>query len=570
MRQRIYRPGTAPRRRYFYAVAALALAATSVLAMGPSQAVHDEGFALQGNLGGTGIDWEDLFDVTGSPTVTTPKASLPGAFTAAAFAKDWELPDATGYATGSKDELPISLPGGGDWQCKTPNNLGAKFDLVNAYAAALVPTTGDDAGDLIVYFGSEVSAPEGNRNMGVWLLQDPTVGCSGVGNTDFSGSHVDGDAFVVAAFTNGGSVANIDVYEWVDSTPADDDADVGGSLVLKAGFTNVLCPNSGAGDDACAIANTDGDKDANEATFEVNPPWDAPDKDGGNINEAQFMEGGVNLSDLGLSGCFPTFLANSRSSQVPGSTLHDFARSSFEQCGATFATEPSSTSIILGDSITDTATVTVSGANPPAPTGNVTFYVCGPSDGLSSCDPANGTQVGAVKDLANATQSGLDYSIESDALTPDEPGDYCFAASWPGDEVYDDGPYVDGSTVECFTVVALQPLINTAQSFYPNDSATLTVDAGAGDLTGSVRFRAFVDDTDCSGTAIIDQTVQLPAGAGQTETLSTTNTTVAVSTSATISWLVEFDSTTAGILDVTSACNTESSTLAIDNDTTTP
>jgi len=213
---------------------------------------------------------------------------------------------------------------------------------------------------------------------------------------------------------------------------------------------------------------------------------------------------------------------------------------------------------------------TVSGANPPAPTGNVTFYVCGPSDGLSSCDPANGTPVGAVKDLANATQSGFEYSIESDALTPDEPGDYCFAASWPGDSVYNDGPYVDGSTVECFTVVALQPLIETAQSYYPNDSATITVAAGAGDLTGSVRFRLYSNSTTCSGTAIIDQTVQLPAGAGQSETVSTTNTSVSVSTSATLSWLVEFTSTNTGILNVTSACNVESTTLGIDNDTTTP
>ena len=126
MKLRIYRPGTTPRRRYFYAVATLALATTSVLAMGPSQAVHDEGFALQGNLFGTGIDWEDLFDVTGSPTVTTPKASLPGAFTAAAFAKDWVLPDTTGYATGSKDELPISLPGGGDWQCQDAQQPGCQ------------------------------------------------------------------------------------------------------------------------------------------------------------------------------------------------------------------------------------------------------------------------------------------------------------------------------------------------------------------------------------------------------------------------------------------------------------
>ena len=123
------------------------------------------------------------------------------------------LPDTTGYATGSKDELPISLPGGGDWQCKTPNNLGDKFDLLNAYAGAFIPAAGDDVGNLIVYFGSEVSAPEGNRNMGVWLLQDPEVACSGAGNTNFSGSHVDGDVFVVSAFAGGGAVANIDIYE---------------------------------------------------------------------------------------------------------------------------------------------------------------------------------------------------------------------------------------------------------------------------------------------------------------------------------------------------------------------
>jgi hypothetical protein len=560
------------RRRRLTGAAALMVAA-SMLALGPSQAVHDEGFALQGNLFGTGIDWEDLFDVAGSPTVTTPKATLPANFTAASFAKDWVLPDSTGYATGSKDTLPISLAGGGDWQCKTPNNLGSKFDLVNAYAAAYIPTTGDDAGDLIVYFGSEVSAPEGNRNMGVWLLQDPAVSCSGAGNTDFSGSHVDGDVFVVSAFTNGGNTANIDVYEWVDSSPGDDDADVGGSLVLKQGFTNAKCPiNSDpplTDDRACAIANTDGDKDTDETAFEVNPPWDAPDKDGGNLNEAQFMEGGVNLSELGLSGCFPTFLANSRSSQIPGATLHDFARSSFEQCGAGIATVPSSSSIVLGGSLTDTATVTVSGANPPAPTGNVTFYVCGPSAGLSSCVPANGTQVGAAKNLAGATQSGNAYSVTSDQFTPTTAGDYCFAASWPGDSTYNDGPYVDGSSVECFTVVALQPTISTAQSFYPNDSATVTVASGAGELTGSVRFRLY-QDAACAGTAILDQSVALPAGAGLSKTVSTSNTTVAVSTSTTLSWLVQFTSTNNGILNVTSACNVESTTLSIDNDTTVP
>lgn len=558
-----------PRRKFSVAAAALTVAA-SMLALGPSQAIHDEGFALQGNLFGTGTDWEDLYDVAGSPTVTTPKDPLPTNFTGAAFAKDFVLPDTTGYATGSKDELPISIAGsGGDWQCKTPNNLGDKFDLLNAYAAAYVPSSGDDAGDLIVYFGSEVSAPEGNRNMGVWLLQDPDVGCSGVGNTDFTGSHVDGDVFVVSAFTNGGNVANIDVYEWTDSTPLDDDADVGGSLVKKAGFTNVKCPDTGTGDDACAISNTDGDKNSDELAFEVNPPWDAPDKDGGNVNEAEFMEGGVNLSDLGLAGCFPTFMANSRSSQVPGSTLHDFALSDFEQCGAGIATEPSDDSIILGESVTDFATVTVSGANPPAPTGDVTFYVCGPSDGLSSCDPADGTQVGAAVNLSGATQSGFDYTVESDPFTPTEPGDYCFAASWPGDGVYTDGPYVDGSAVECFTVVALQPSMTTAQSFYPNDSATVTVAAGAGDLAGDVTFELY-DNSDCTGTALYSEgpiDIATGSGTGLSRTVATDNTTVAVSASTTLYWKVSFDSDITGILDVTHNC-LENTILTIDNDGT--
>lgn len=557
------------RRRRFSVAAALTVAA-SMLALGPSQAIHDEGFDLQGNLFGAGTDWEDLFDVTGSPTVTTPKDPLPTNFTGAAFAKDFVLPDNTGYATGSKDELPISIAGsGGDWQCKTPNNLGDKFDLLNAYAAAYVPTTGDDTGDLIVYFGSEVSAPEGNRNMGVWLLQDPEVNCSGVGNTDFNGSHVDGDVFVVSAFTNGGNVANIDVYEWVDSSPLDNDADIGGSLVKKVGFTNVKCPTTGGDDDACAIANTDGDKDVDEAAFEVNPPWDAPDKDGGNLNEAEFIEGGVNLSDLGLEACFPTFMANSRSSQIPGSTLHDFAISEFEQCGAELATVPSDTSIILGDSLTDFATVTVSGANPPAPTGLVTFFVCGPSDGLSSCDPADGTQVGAAKDLAGATQSGNAYTVESDPFTPTVAGDYCFAASWPGDSVYDDGPYVDGSSVECFTVIALQPTMTTAQSFFPNDSATVTVAAGAGDLAGNVTFELFGNDT-CTGTPLYSEgpiDITTGTGTGLSRTVATDNTTFAVSAGATLYWKVSFVSTNTGILNVTHNC-LENSTLTIDNDGT--
>jgi len=549
-------------RRLRLAAAFTTALVVSLLVLPPSQAVHDEAFDVSNADvdSDTTTDWVDLFDVVGSPTVTTPKASLPSGVTAAAFAKDWVLPDATGYATGSKDELPISLTGGGDWQCKTPNNLGDKFDLLNAYAAAYVPSGGDDVGDLIVYFGSEVSAPEGNRNMGVWLLQDPDVDCSGAGNTDFSGSHMDGDVFVVSAFTGGGNVANIDVYEWVDSTPLDNDADVGGSLVKKAGFTNVKCPSVDVNDDACAVSNTDGDKNSDEAAFEIDPPWDAPDKDGGNLNEAEFIEGGVNLSDLGLAGCFPTFMANSRSSQIPGSTLHDFALSEFEQCGASLVTTPSSTSFVIGGSVTDRATITVTGPNPPAPTGIVSFYLCGPTPGITTC-PTTGTAFD-TKNLSGATKVGNAYSVTSIAVTPTAPGDYCFSASWPGDLVYTDGPYSDTSATECFTVIDFASSLTSAQSFIPNDSATVSA-AGGGALAGSVLFELF-ESTDCSGTAIYSQTVSVSGASPQT--VSTTNTTVST-TAANVSWRLTYDSTNQAQRDIPATC-LEKTALAINNDGT--
>ena len=141
------------------------------------------------------------------------------------------------------------------------------------------------------------------------------------------------DVFIVSAFTNGGEKANITVYEWVDTVGANND-DIGGSLQLKFGDPDASkspndfrCVDPAAvqpeGDVACATDN---------GTAEVNPPWTAPDKDGGNLNPHEFFEGAVNLSDLGLDTCFSTAVANSRSSQEPGSTLHDFARMEFPTC----------------------------------------------------------------------------------------------------------------------------------------------------------------------------------------------------------------------------------------------
>ncbi len=325
------------RGRVRHALLAVGLIAGLLAVGNPAEAVHDEGFVLQGNVtdGGaaTTYDWTDLFTTaTVPPTAVNP---LPDGFVRASFKDDYQDPDHSAYATGSKDTLPINLGGSGDWECKKSNNIGSKFDLVNAYAAAMRVTTGTAAGHLIVYSGSEIASPNGDRNVGMWLLQDKDVNCTSDtgGNTPWTGHHRNGDVFIVSAFTNGGTKSNITVYQWTNGGTTGTVSDIGGALVQKfttGDLNNANCASTATitaspiNDNACAIENS---------VAEVDPPWAAPDADGGNLNINEFVESGVDLSGLGVDGCFSTAVINSRSSQEPGSTLHDFARLQFETCG---------------------------------------------------------------------------------------------------------------------------------------------------------------------------------------------------------------------------------------------
>ena len=114
--------------------------------------------------------------------------------------------------------------------------------------------------------------------------------------------------------------------------------------------------------------------------------------------------------------------------------------------------------------------------------------------------------------------------------------------------------------------IILQPTIATAQRWVPNDSATVTVPTGQGDLAGSVRFRMYTNAT-CTGTALIDEVVLISTGTGSglQKTVSTNNTTAYTQT-ATFSWLVEYTSTKDVHRDVTSVCDDERTVLTINND----
>ena len=276
------------------------------------QGPEDGFFELEGNIDNDGlydVDWADLFDVVGDE-IPTPKASLPEGIFSATFIRDF-IPgsglDTTTYTQGSKDNLNIS---GGGWSCTKSNNVGNKFDLLNAYAAAALVD-----GEAVLYFGGSRRGNNGSANIGFWLLQDPTVDCDspGGGSSDFTGDHVDGDLFIVSEFSSGGVVSTINVYEWVGDT-----------LVLRESGAD--CKDT-LGEDVCGTVNTD----------TILPPWLVETKNQGesaspNLFENEFFEGRLNLTALGLESCFNRFLVNTRSSFSLGSTIHDFAIGEFEVC----------------------------------------------------------------------------------------------------------------------------------------------------------------------------------------------------------------------------------------------
>jgi hypothetical protein len=343
-------------------VLALGLVLTVMLAIAPhALAVHDLDFQLEGNTAvdsaaatDPAYDWETFFNA-GSDGNIHSTGTLPSGFTAAGFATsgspaqagDYYLPDETTFATGSKDTLNIT-PG---WQCKKSNNVGDKVDIINAYSAVYT----DSTGDTILYFGIEKSSPNGDSNVAVWFLQDSAVGCdaTGGGNKSFTGTHTEGDLLLVSAFTNGGTVANVAAYAWVDG-------DASGHIDPNPVATGGLCLAPGTGDpvgsNACAITNGSA----------ITPPWNHPDKDGGALNGLEFFEGGVNLTDAGiLDACFARFLANTRSSQSLTATIFDYATGSLETCApSTDLTVSGNQTIHSGDSVTVTINEENDGINP--------------------------------------------------------------------------------------------------------------------------------------------------------------------------------------------------------------
>jgi hypothetical protein len=225
--------------------------------------------------------------------------------------------------------------------------------------------------------------------------------------------------------------------------------------------------------------------------------------------------------------------------------------------------------VVLGNPVTDTAalsgtsnqpgTPAINPATAGAPAGGTITFTLVKAD-CTTLATGTGTNPQSVPVSGNGTYGPVSF-------TPDAVGTYFWKATYApaaGD------PNNLGSTFngdcsdanENVVVTSVASSMTSAQSFIPNDSATVSAPQG-GALAGSMKFEVF-QSADCSGTAIYTQTVSVSGASPQT--VSTTNTTVST-TAANVSWRLTYTSNNPAQRSIGPNCF-EKTALSIDNDGT--
>ncbi len=265
------------------------------------QAVHLDGtFELDGNAvdeAAPGDDWDTvLLEGGGDSTANTGVIADP-------------MPLSVFTTGGSKDINDVP-----EWQWKD-GNVPPKDDLTNAYAASY-----NVDGDLVIYFGADRFAQNGDAQMGFWFFQN-AVALNADGT--FSGEHEVGDILVITDFTNGGKIGTVKVYEWVgDGSGSHGNINLIASAEVLGGQADILC---NAEDTVCGVVNTE----STPAPWPYTPKFGDP----GTFPPGAFFEGGINISELlGREICVASFLAESRASQEEHAVLKDFVLGSLDTC----------------------------------------------------------------------------------------------------------------------------------------------------------------------------------------------------------------------------------------------
>src|SRR5258705_485160 len=473
-------------------VAAISLTVAVVV---PAYAVHDVGLFQLDRNAQTSVqsaipatdDWDKVCPITTPPGA----ASCIGGISAQATTFDTDGVNASTFTGGgSKDDLDTT-----NWNWKD-GSVPPKDDLAHAYAVRY--------SNGFLYFGADRTANNGDSQLGFWFFRS-SIGPL-AGGTFGPGAHQNGDILVLSDFTNGGAVVTIRVFAWHSPGGA-----INGTLDLLAGTTatpaDCVGTPLGTGDHFCATVNT-----------VVTPsPWSFTDKGGvatGNFAPGEFYEGGIDLTFLGLQDeCFSSFLAETRSSQSVDATLKDFVGGAFAVCTATMTTAPST------------------GAGGTVTPGTTPFNLYGPNDAAcaTSIFSSTSTLIGN-----NTHPSG--------SFTPTAAGTYRWIANYSGDG--SNNPTANACNEANESVVVTDTSsTSTAQNWLPNDSATITT-AGGSALNGTLSFTLY-QSGDCTGTVLRSAETITLTNAASALTYNTTNATVKVLASTTVSWKVVFTSSDA-------------------------
>jgi len=236
--------------------------------------------------------------------------------------------DPTVY-TGSGSETNGDLLTSDTWgNGSTPN----KDEINNVFAIGHRVESGGVVSVNEIFFGGERVVNNGDSHIdfeflqGVVSLVPDATGCAG----SFSGDRSQGDMLLSVDFTQGGTLGGNILYQWHCAAE-------GGTQPAVGTVCNP--PNHGKSvPHYQQISNS-------SVTFGVNSQgaidcggWVCRNADGSlnpQVQTNELMEGGINLKDLGFTGCLSSFLPHTRSSQSFTATLKDFALANFNTCSPT-------------------------------------------------------------------------------------------------------------------------------------------------------------------------------------------------------------------------------------------
>jgi hypothetical protein len=194
------------------------------------------------------------------------------------------------------------------------------------------------------------------------------------------------------------------------------------------------------------------------------------------------------------------------------------------------STNVSPSTVTLGETFRDTASIGGAGGGADKPTGTVTFDVYGPGD-----DNCSGTA--AFSSTNSVSSSGT--TAVSDDFKPTAAGRYRVIARYSGDGNYHAGSTACADPAEAVTAKA-QPAIATAASGSVtvggsiSDTATLS---GGASPTGTITFKLYgPDDANCSGSPLSTSSASVDSGNG-----SYTSSAVTPQSPGTFRWVASYD-----------------------------